>query len=66
MNLFKWTGKGTLVIELEDCNPMIIEIDDEQLMANLIQTVLDEVPDLDVFPYGEKTRKRAKKLLNRK
>jgi len=61
-----FTGRATLVVEIKNSAPMIIDIDDEVLLATLISKLLDASDNFPVSAYKNKTKRRAKKLLARK
>jgi len=61
-----FTGRASLIVEMKNSGPMIVDINDDVLLAILIGNLLDASGDFPVSGYKKKTKKHAKKLLARK
>jgi hypothetical protein len=62
-----FTGRASLIVEIKNSSPMIVDIDDIDMLTAIMRVLLDESPEsFPVSAYKNKTKRRAKKLLARK
>ena len=59
---FKFTGKATLIIEMEDSNPMEMQVDDMPMVTQLVKTFTEDTTSFTVDPYSEKHGRKLQKL----
>ena len=59
-----FTGKCSILMELEDVGPMQIRVDDKEFVTKLMKLLVKEIgPTTDVNAYDKRTEKTYKKML---
>lgn len=60
-----FTGKATLLIELEDFGPIEYRINDRKVVVELLKLLIEEMgPTTPVDSYDKKTQKKLETLLD--
>lgn len=60
-----FTGKATILIELEDFGPIEYRINDRKVVVEMLKLLIDEMgPTTPVNSYDKKTQKKLETLLD--
>ncbi len=61
-----FTGKASLILELEDFGPMEFNFNDKQVVYDVVKLLIDNLGDIsNVDAYDKRTEKSFRKLLDR-
>jgi hypothetical protein len=61
-----FTGKASLVLELEDFGPMEFNFNDKQVVYDVVKLLIDNLGEIsNVDAYDKKTEKSFRNLLDR-
>ena len=60
-----FTGKATILIELEDFGPIEYRINDRKVVVEMLKLLIEEIgPTTPVDSYDKKTQKKLETLLD--